>query len=43
MKFRLGTVIGALLLSSAFAFSQGVGSDVDKAADKTADATKDAA
>jgi len=43
MKFKFATVLAALLLSSALAFSQSVGADVDKAADKTADATKDAA
>ncbi len=37
MKFKLTMALAALLLSSAFALSQGVGSDVDKAADKTAD------
>src|ERR1700738_3846497 len=43
MKFRLAIVFAALLLSSTRAYSQSVGSDVDKTADKTADAPKNAA
>ena len=44
MKARWMLAVAAMLLGLAsFAYSQGVGSDVDKAADKTADATKDAA
>src|SRR5437762_9969499 len=44
MKSRLGMILAAMLVSSAsLAYSQGVGSDVDKAAKDTADVTKTAA
>jgi len=43
MKSRLGMILAAMLVSSAsLAYSQGVGSDVDKAAKDTADVTKTA-
>src|ERR1700694_2073807 len=43
MKFRLAIVFAALLLSSPRAYSQSVGSDVDKTAEATKNAAKDTA